>query len=194
MMSAVLLAAGESRRMGEFKQLLPLAGKTFVECAADSLLASRVGEVVVVTGHREAEVRRALGARPVKFAHNTDYRSGMSSSIIRGLEAVDRRASAVLLALVDQPQVGPGVINRLVEACEKYRPLITVPTYAGQGGHPIALDLALRDEILNMDPSQGLRQVVHAHYEQVMRIEMSDDAVLKDCDYPEDYRRLRAGE
>jgi CTP:molybdopterin cytidylyltransferase MocA len=191
--SAVLLAAGESRRMGEFKQLLTLAGKSFVECCVDNLLRSRASEVVVVTGHREAEVRRALGARPVKFAYNIDYKSGMSASVARGLEAVDEKAQAVLIALVDQPQIGPPIINRVIEAYEKAHPSIVIPTYEGRNGHPIILDLKLREEIFSIDSDQGLRQVVHAHYDEIMRIEVGDDSVLKDCDYPEDYVRLQGG-
>src|SRR5713226_1154307 len=106
MISAVLLAAGESRRMGEFKQLLPFGDKTFVEACADNLLRSHADEVIIVTGHRETEVRSAVGNRPVKFAHNIEYRSGMASSIKRGVEAVSENARACIIALVDQPQVG----------------------------------------------------------------------------------------
>src|SRR5512143_2764872 len=105
MISAILLAAGESRRMGEFKQLLTFAGKTFVECCADQLLGSRAGEVIVVTGHREADVRRALGNRPLRPVHNPDYREGMASSVKRGVAAVSPNAVAVLIALADQPQI-----------------------------------------------------------------------------------------
>jgi molybdenum cofactor cytidylyltransferase len=190
MISAVLLAAGESRRMGEFKQLLALGGKSFVECCVDNLLASRVDEVIVVTGHREADVRNALGNRHVLFAHNPDYREGMSSSIRRGVEAIPKESRACLIALVDQPQIGVDIINRVIEAYEKDAPMIVIPTYEGRNGHPIILDSRLRDEILAIDPAQGLRQVVHAHSTEVVRIEVSTDAVLTDFDYPEDYQRI----
>ena len=194
MISAVLLAAGKSRRMGKFKQLLPLAGKTFVECCVDNLLASRVDEVVVVTGHREADVRNAVGTRPVRFANNPDYRDGMSSSIKRGVEAISKMARACLIALVDQPQIGSDVINRVIEAYLADEPLIVIPTYEGKNGHPIILDLKLRDEILAIDPAQGLKQVVHAHSSEVVRIEVFTEAVLTDFDFPEDYKRLLTGE
>ena len=104
MISALLLAAGESRRMGDFKQLLRLGDKSFVEHCVDNLLASRVGEVVVVTGHRESEVRRAIGGRRVIFAYNAEYKSGMTSSIKRGMHAVSESSNACVLALVDQPR------------------------------------------------------------------------------------------
>ena len=190
MFSAVLLAAGESRRMGEFKQLLPFGGKSFVACCVDNLLVSRVSEVIVVTGHREADVRSAVGARPVTFAHNEEYREGMSSSIKRGVEALSPSARDLIVALVDQPQIGPAVVNQVIEAYEKDRPLIVVPTYNGRNGHPIAIDLSLKEEIKAMDPRQGLRQVVHAHKDSIAYTEAASEAVLVDCDLPEDYRRL----
>ena len=190
MYSAVLLAAGESKRMGEFKQLLRFNGKTFVESCVDNLLASRAVEVVVVTGCRAQEVRDAVGARPVRFAHNEEYRSGMSSSIKRGVEAVSACASAVIVALVDQPQIGPGVVDQVIGAFEKARPLIVVPTYDGRNGHPIAIDLSLKEQILAMDPNLGLRHVVHANAGRVVRVEVDSEAVLIDCDFPEDYSRL----
>ncbi|MEK6320734.1 MAG: nucleotidyltransferase family protein [Acidobacteriota bacterium] len=190
MISAVLLAAGESRRMGEFKQLLRLGDKSFVEHCVDNLLASRVGEVVVVTGHRESEVRRAIGARRVTFAYNPEYKSGMASSIKRGVHAVSENVKACVLALVDQPQIDADVINRIIETYENTQPLIVIPTYEGKNGHPILLDLSLKEEILNVDPAQGLREVVHAHPGEIARVEVSDRRVLEDCDLPGDYQRI----
>ena len=190
MISAILLAAGESRRMGEFKQLLSFAGQTFVECCADRLLAARIDEVVVVTGHRETDVRGVLGGRAVRFAHNPDYREGMSASVKCGIAAVSPAASAVLVALVDQPQIETAIINRVIDEYEKRRGLVVIPTYGGRNGHPVLIDLRLRDELLGFDPAQGLRQVIHAHTDSIVHIEVMTDSVLTDFDYPEDYRRV----
>ena len=190
MISALLLAAGESRRMGDFKQLLRLGDKSFVEHCVDNLLASCIGEVIVVTGHRESEVQSAIGDRPVIFAHNSEYKSGMSSSIKRGIRAVSESSDACVLALVDQPLIDSNVVNRIIETYEKARALIVIPTYQGKNGHPILLDITLKEEILNMDFSQGLREVVHAHPGETERIEVSDQRVLEDCDSPEDYMRI----
>lgn len=190
MISALLLAAGESRRMGDFKQLLRLGDKSFVEHCVDNLLASRVGEVVVVTGHRESEVRRAIGGRRVIFAYNAEYKSGMTSSIKRGMHAVSESSNACVLALVDQPRIDPSVIDRIIETYEKAQPLIVIPTYQGKNGHPILLDLILKREVLNLDSSKGLREVVHAHQAETARVEVSDGRVLEDCDSPDDYERI----
>src|SRR4030095_9080473 len=111
MISAILLAAGESRRMGEFKQLLGIGDKSFVEHCVDNLLASRVDELIVVTGHRDWDVRAAVGARPVRFAHNGDYQSGLASSLKCGFESLSKDSQACVVALVDQPTIGADVIN-----------------------------------------------------------------------------------
>ena len=190
MISAVLLAAGESRRMGEFKQLLTLDGKTFVARCVDNLLASHADEVVVVTGHRAEDVRRAVGNRPVSFAHNKGYRAGMSASVKCGLQALSGDARACLVALVDQPQINTDMINRVIDAYNDAQPLIVIPTYGGRNGHPLILDLQLKNEILAMDAAQGLREVVHAHANDILRVEVADEGVLLDCDFPEDYKRL----
>ena len=175
--------------MGSFKQLLTFGGKTFVECCVDNLLASNAGEVVVVTGHRDADVRAALVTRPVRFAHNPDYRAGMTSSIKLGVSVISDQAKACLIALSDQPQIGIKVINRLIEVYLTERPLIVVPTYRGRRGHPIVLDMKLRAEILETDASQGLRQVVNAHPGKTVAVEVPSQTVLFDFDTPEDYLR-----
>jgi molybdenum cofactor cytidylyltransferase len=195
MISAVLLAAGESRRMGEFKQLLRLGDKTFVEHCVDNLLASRVDEVLVVTGHREAEVRRAIANRPVKIVHNGDYQSGMASSVKHGVRQVSDKADACIISLVDQPRIDTAVIDRLIQvykdgAYDSANSLIVIPTYGEKNGHPILLDLALREEILAMDLESGLRRVVLAHSRAIIRVPVLRSDVLEDCDVPEAYERL----
>jgi molybdenum cofactor cytidylyltransferase len=190
MISAILLAAGESRRMGDFKQLLTFDGKSFVECCVDQLMASRATEVIVVTGHRDADVRRALGERNVHAIHNPDYQKGMASSVKCGVAAASPAARAVMIALVDQPQIGVAIIDRVIAEYEAHRSGIVIPTYGGRNGHPILIDLRLRDDLLSFNPSQGLRQVVQARADDVVRVEVGDPAVLTDIDYPEDYASL----
>ncbi|HXG93521.1 MAG TPA: nucleotidyltransferase family protein [Blastocatellia bacterium] len=190
MVSAILLAAGESRRMGEFKQLLTIEGQTFVARCVDNLLASRAGEVIVVTGHRAGDVRRELEGCAVRFAHNADYALGMSESIKRGVEAVSPESRACLIALVDQPQITTDIFNRVIETYERTRSLVVIPTYNGRNGHPVLLDLTLKDEILAINADQGLRAVVHSHANDISRVEVSSEAVVIDFDLPEDYERI----
>lgn len=189
--SAILLAAGESRRMGRLKQLLPLGESTFVERCIDSLLASDISELLVITGHRSADVRRAIGDRAVRIVHNPDYSTGgMTTSVKKGIESLAAESRAVLIALVDQPRVTSHVIDALIEAYRRERAPVVIPTCKGKKGHPVLLDLDLRDEILAMDSETGLRQVVHAHLDRTLLIEVNDETILDDFDSPEDYQRL----
>ena len=190
MISAILLAAGESRRMGEFKQLLPIGNKTFVEQCVDTLLETPVSEVIVVTGHRESDVRSALGNRNVKYAHNPDYRQGMATSIKCGVKAASKDSRAFLISLVDQPHIGAEVICRIIDTYERMTPKIVVPTKDGRNGHPIILDGSLGQEILQIDVEIGLRQLVHRHSDSLVKLEVSSPTVLEDCDLPEDYERI----
>jgi molybdenum cofactor cytidylyltransferase len=177
--------------MGRFKQLLTLGGKTFVECCVDNLLASEAREVVVVTGHRDADVRAALAGRQVRFAHNPEFREGMASSVKTGIRALAEDAGACLITLVDQPEIGIDVFNLVIDAHLKEPALIVLPTYLGRRGHPILLDLKLKDEVLRMDPKLGLRQVVNAHRDQTRFVEVATETVLLDFDTPEDYERAK---
>jgi len=190
MISAILLAAGESRRMGHFKQLLQIESKTFVEKCVDTLLEAGVDEVIVVTGHRESDVRRALGDRNVKYAHNQDYRLGMATSIKCGVQAASKDSRAFLISLVDQPHINSDVIRRIIDVYERMAPKIVVPTKDGRNGHPIILDSSLREEILQIDLQHGLRRVVHLHSDSIIKIEVPSRTVLEDCDIPEDYERI----
>ncbi len=177
--------------MGQFKQLLQLGEKTFVEHCVENLLASRVDEIIVVTGHRESEVRAALRSRAVRFVHNTGYRTGMASSIKCGVRAVPDNSKACLISLVDQPRIGPNVVDQLIDVYENARPRIIIPTFDGKGGHPILLDLSLKQEILEMDQAVGLRQVISAHSSEIARVAVFSRDVVEDCDLPEDYERIR---
>jgi molybdenum cofactor cytidylyltransferase len=189
--SAILLAAGESRRMQAFKQLLPLRGKSFVEHCVDSLLASEAFELIVVTGHNHELVEAALAGRPVNVAYNSNFREGMSSSIKRGVIEADPASEALLIALVDQPLIDVLTINALIRGYRETRPLIAVPVYEGRRGHPIILDARLRDEVLNLDPNVGLREVVTRHREETVEIPVGASAILQDFDLPEEYLKLK---
>jgi len=190
MISAVLLAAGKSERMGRFKQLLPLGRKTFVECCVDNLLASGLDEVIVVTGHNEEAVRSVLAGRPVQFAYNVDYGLGMASSIVRGFRSVSASNDAVMIALADQPLITPEAIKQLIRAYQRSSPLITIPRYLGRTGHPIIIAKRLASEIESMDLQVGLRQVIAANISKVHYVEVDEEGILLDFDYPEEYRQI----
>src|SRR5438105_7807328 len=193
MISGILLAAGESKRMaGAFKPLLKWGASTVIETCIDHLRRSRLGEIIVVLGHREAEVRARLAGAGVEFAINRDYQQGMMSSIKTALSLISPQSDAILIALVDQPMVGPEVIDSLIAAYTGNEKKIVLPTYQGQHGHPIIISKDYIDEIMNIsdDSAEGLRSIINAHRDEMLEVPVDSRAILDDIDRPEDYARL----
>ena len=186
MISAIILAGGTSTRMGESKQLLPFGDRTVIETIADTLLATKVDEVVVVLGHLAEEIAGKISDRPVRTAVNPDYRDGMLSSVKRGIRSVEG-AEAVLICLVDQPDMSAGVIDGLIEAYWNSPKGIVIPVYRGRRGHPVVVGMRYKEEILQLDDQIGLRGLMRAHPEDILEVEVWDERVLHDMDTREAY-------
>lgn len=193
LISAILLAAGESRRMGELKQLLPFRGKTLIEQSIDNLLASKVDQVLVVLGYQWEKISEKIQHLPVTTVVNEAYKQGMLSSIKCGLKALKEPNQAFLIALGDQPHVPAPVINRLIEIYQYSTSGIIRPKYQGKRGHPILLDGKYRDEILKADETHplGLNQVIRSHLEDVLEVPVDFPAVIQDIDTREDYIKIK---
>ncbi|HYE72182.1 MAG TPA: nucleotidyltransferase family protein [Blastocatellia bacterium] len=193
MISAILLAAGESRRMqGDFKPLLKWGSRTVIAACIDNLRRSRIDEIIVVLGHRESEIRARLAGAGVQFAINSDYHKGMLSSIKVGFTMVSKRVDGVMIALVDQPMIGPEVINPLAISFGDYESKISIPTYQGKHGHPIVVSRDLEDEIMQLDDNSpdGLKALIDNHRHEIQEVPVDSPYILEDIDSPEDYERL----
>ena len=189
--AAVLLAAGRSRRMGAFKPLLPFGGGSVVRACVESLREAGAREVVVVVGHRAEEVRAALARRAcVRFAVNDEPGSEMGVSVARGVEALGGDVEAVLVALVDQPAVPSDAIRSLIEARARTGARLVLPEWGGRGGHPVLIDLGLREELLRLVPPGGLRALFDAHRGEVLRVPSESPFVARDMDTWDDYCKL----
>src|SRR3977135_2545836 len=139
MLSAIILAAGRSIRMGQNKLLLSFQGKTLIVRAADTLLASEVDEVVVVLGHEAEKVRAQLQGKQVRLVHNPDYCDGLSTSVRVGVSAVSPQAEGIMIYLADQPLLEPGDINFMIKAfvlAKDANKSIVVPLFHVQTGTP----------------------------------------------------------
>jgi molybdenum cofactor cytidylyltransferase len=187
MLSAILLAAGESKRMGRLKQLMPLGESTIIERAIDNLSASAVDEVIVVVGHKAEEITGTISPKPVKIAFNPNYGEGMSTSIIAGLKLVDPRAEAVMLALGDQPLVDSQTINRLIDEFHKSDKGIALPTYKGRRGHPVILATSYQAELLELKGDIGAREIIKRHPKDVLEVAVDSQGVISDIDTEDDY-------
>jgi molybdenum cofactor cytidylyltransferase len=188
MLSAILLAAGKSQRMGKLKQLMPFGKSTIIEQAIDNLLSSAVDETIVVVGYRAEEIEKTIAARAVKIAVNPDYPQGMSTSIIAGLKLVSSQAQAVMLALGDQPLVDSQTINRLIAEFSRHDKGIAVPTYKGKRGHPVIFAIKYKPELLKLKGDIGAREIIRHHPDDVLEVAVASESVIADIDTRDDYR------
>jgi molybdenum cofactor cytidylyltransferase len=188
MIWALVLGAGESKRMGKPKLLLPFGDKTIIEHIVDNIEQSKADKILVVLGSHREEILSKMADRPVVTVINYRYREGMLSSIQAGFEALPQETSAALVCLGDQPLIFFSVFDDLIEAYEKTRKGIVLPVYKKRRGHPILIDMKHKQEILALSPDIGLRTLVHNHPQDVQEVEVDTPQILKDIDYPEDYQ------
>ena len=189
-LTGVVLAAGESRRMGRPKQLLPFGEQTVLERVVDTLLTAGVGEVIVVLGHLADRVRAVLGDRSVKVVVNEAYREGMLSSVKCGVRAISATSDAVLFALGDQPHIESTVVSEVMHAYRAGDAGIVIPRYGGKKGHPIVINLPrYREAILSLPEHVGLNALMQEHADDMRFIDVPTEDILRDIDVPEDYTR-----
>ena len=187
--SAILLSAGRSERMGAFKPLLPFGSTTVIRSCIDNLRHAGVEEIVVVVGHRAEDLKQSLADLDLRFAVNPDPTSEMSASIGYGLRELPPATKAALIALTDQPAVPPDVIRAVVSEWISGERLV-IPEFQGRGGHPVLVDLRYREELLHLDSVGGLRSFFRAHQEQVRRLPVDSHFIARDIDTWDDYRVL----
>jgi len=187
LISAIILAAGESRRMGKPKQLMPLGKTTILERTVDNFLNSEVYDVIVVVGYRAGEVASLIANRPVAVAVNSAYREGMSTSIVAGLGLISDKAQGVMIALADQPFVDSQTINRLIEAFGVYDKGIVMPTYQGRKGHPVIFSIKYKEELLALKGDIGGRQIIDQHPDDVLEVVVNCEGICIDIDSVDSY-------
>lgn len=185
--SGVVLAAGESRRMGQLKALLPFGSRTVIEQVLQPFLNAELSEVAVVLGHCGDEIAAVLEPLPVRRLYNADYRLGMTSSVQVALRSLEPVPDAYLLALVDQPQIGLPVIQQLLAAYARTRKGLVIPVWQGKRGHPLLLAAAYRPAVLALTPDQGLNVVTRGYPYDTLELPIGNDDILRDMDYQEDY-------
>jgi molybdenum cofactor cytidylyltransferase len=185
--SAILLAAGESTRMGRLKALLPWLGSTLVEYQVKSLQMAGVAEVVMVVGHRGEEVEAPVkGMSGVTAVANSDYKQGKATSIKVGLRNISMSAQGILILAVDQPRPAQ-IVESVIKAYLEYDALITCPVYDGHRGHPIIFSSSLLPDLLAItEEGQGLREVISRYSENTHRLEVDNPIVTVDVNSPKD--------
>ncbi len=184
--AAIVLAAGQGRRMGGPNKLAAtIGGEPLVRIAVEAAVASRTDPVIVVTGHQPEAVRESLAGLDVAFVHNPDFAEGLSTSLRRGIAALPENVDGAVVLLADMPAVDAGVIDRLVAAFDPAGgTLIVVPTFEGKRGNPVLWSRRLFPELLAVAGDTGGRHLIGQNPDAVAEIEIGP-AVALDVDTPE---------
>ncbi len=191
MIPIVILAAGMSTRFPENKLLYNVKGKPLITYTIESALNSRADEVIVVLGHRANEIARVISNYDVVLVLNPEYEKGMSYSVKRGVRAVHKWASAVIIHPADVAFVPSVVFNQVIEEYEKSKSPIVVAAYKGEKGHPILFSRELFKEILNIsEETFGLKAVTRKYRDKTLVVETSYREVVVDIDTVDDLKKL----
>ncbi len=183
----IVLAAGMSTRMGDFKQLLPIDGKPAV-CKVVEVLKGRLDRVIVVVGHRAEEIMAALDGSGAECVFNEYYRAGMLTSVQCAVRAVGE-GSDFAFCLGDQPALNSRVLAAVLAAKRESHKGIVMPVFQGRGGHPVVVGRQYAQNILALRDGVGLNAVTRGFPEDTLELDLGLSEVVEDMDTPEDYQR-----
>jgi molybdenum cofactor cytidylyltransferase len=191
--AAILLAAGESSRMGQPKPMLPWRGEKLVEAQVKALLEGGADEVYVVTGKSDAEVAPVLRHMPhVHRVHNPRFAEGKTTSVRAGIAALPGDVSAIILLAVDQPRPA-WVVRKALESHLASGAPFTSPRFEGHGGHPLIFDGSLRGELSRIaEEREGIREVFKRHEAKMNAVQFDSPIIRLDLNTPEAYERALA--
>ena len=176
--------------MGAFKPLLPFGSVTVVENCVRALQEGGVDEIIVVLGHRSDKVKERIKHLNVHFAFNSNPESEMGESIACGVRELSLNDGSIFISLVDQPAIPSGVIRKLIQTKQQTDAKLIVPTFQNRGGHPVLVDLCLRNELLNLSAQNGLRGLIKNQNDKILRVEVESPFIRRDIDTWEEYRTL----
>ena len=191
MIAGIILAAGASRRMGQPKQLLPLAGKPMVWHVATAACQSSLDAVFLVTGAGADAVRTAVKELPLTCIQNENWEAGQSGSVTTGLKELAPDTKAVMFLLADQPLITPELIDALINAYHRSTQSIICPCHAGQRGNPVLFGYReWKSSLCQLSGDQGARQIIAGHPEALLQVPVDSAKFFWDVDTEADYQRV----
>jgi molybdenum cofactor cytidylyltransferase len=185
----LVLAAGESKRMGTPKMLLAYGESTIIETVVRRISESDISDLTVVIGADKEPVMKRLKGYNVRFVVNDSFREGMYSSVKCGFNALPADTDAVIVFLGDQPMIKAEVINELIRAWKKSGRGIVIPIFHNKRGHPMLIDKKYMEEVLRLNPEKGLRSILALHEDDIFEMETETASVIRDIDTASDYQR-----
>ncbi len=193
MLSAIILAAGSSSRMGaDNKLLLPYKNQPAIAVIVETIINAGIEEIIVVTGHEADHIKDALKNFKVQFAHNQQYAEGMTSSIKQGV--IPAKGNGYMICLSDMVMITAAEYKLLEDAFQEKMLLdtacICLPQYKNEKGNPVIFSSFYKEAILQNHEPEGCKNIVQSNKEHLYFIEMDMPHILHDFDYPEDYEKL----
>ena len=187
--AGIILAAGQSLRMGKTKQLLDFRGKPLLQWAVDAALGAQLDKVGLVLGHEHHKILAALDCSQITVVCNPDYRQGQSTSLKSGLKQIHAEYDGAIFMLGDQPLVDAAILNQLITAFQKSHAPIITPTFQGQTGNPVLMNRTLFAQLQDLSGDVGGRSLKQTYAEKTVRVPVSHAGILIDFNTPADYNQ-----
>lgn len=188
-MTAIILAAGLSHRMGKFKALLPWRGMPLIQYQLEQMKRAGMEKIIVVLGHQANQLKQVIAKYDVETVINEQYPQGKSTSIRKGIAHIPNYPKGILISAVDQPVPYP-TLGKIIGHLSITKAPAIIPVYQGQSGHPILFHSNLKADLLAVnEETKGLRKVIQKHYSQIEYLDVSDPSVLLNFNKPSDYSK-----
>ena len=197
MISSILLAAGESSRMkGENKLIKEINGIPLINYSVKNILGSSIDELVIVLGHEKSIIQNIIKEnKKIKFVYNENYKSGMASSIKKGLDSITKKAEAFFICLGDMPNVNQNIYNKLIKTRFNYnkklppgkKKEIIIPTYEKKYGNPILFSKFMKEKIMNINGDDGAKKIIEMNENKILYIPVKSSGITLDFDTKEDF-------
>ena len=187
MISAILLAAGQSRRMnGENKLTKEIQGTPLIKLSVKNILASSINELIIVLGHQKEIIEKLIDKNEkIKFVFNKDFENGMASSIKTGLNNLSEKTEAFFICLGDMPRINRDIYNLLIKS--KNNKDIVVPTYNGQQGNPVLFSKSMKEKVMNIEGDVGAKKILGSHKDKILNLEINNESITKDFNIRDDF-------
>ena len=190
MISAIILAAGESTRMREPKPLVRFGKLTFLETIIQNFKNAGIENISIVLGHKAEQIAKELKLSPDNFTINKNYSFGQFSSVQAGVKNLKSNCTGVFLTLVDQPQISSDIIAEIRIFFEENSDKIVIPTFQGKRGHPPVLPKWFFHEILTANPTQKTSEIIRNHPHKVCGLEINNESILWNMNTKQDLDRV----
>ena len=187
MISAILLAAGQSKRMnGENKLAKEIQGIPLIKHSVKNILASSVNELVVILGHQKGIIEKLVDKNEkIKFIFNKDFESGMASSIKTGLDNLSEKSEAFFICLGDMPLIDKNIYNQIINSRKNNE--IIVPTYKGQQGNPVLFSKSIKKKFMTIEGDVGGKKILQLNKDKVFSFNTTNENIIKDFNTKENF-------